>query len=486
MAQHDESRTGAPISEGARTLEGAGAESPGWLLSTGGDELLERSPNRSDGCPAGGVIAHHQGPAECIFDLHPDFLADQHASQVVPRSEGIGVEVDKRVETSIGDGTEVECCCAETPKLSPAWIGCRKPVDRNHRQVERNRLSPRQHHAVDPGATASGGVPPHPTRVVMNDSGTSAPAVDDANTRRKPGKGTRRVRRAVERIEHSDRPLTSATGLLTHHVDARITKNPQRCCIGCKVACVLAVSLPRQTPIVMVIEHVDDSIDGGVEHGEEVVVGHGGSRPHQRCCGEATGENRGRLRAMAVIDLQGFVADLKDHVAEHGFHVHDERHFIETYTNRQTWEIDLHPDRACDGPLDMHMALEVDPRTLIAFEDEVIRVGEDGEPDETIAIPVTISFALPPLPAGPDLLVLATELAGIGSTELPLEVSAVDSFAAVTDAPERAVAMVARVNASLGRILLGREVLCEELDRCQQVAEFLLDRAPVWLDDTLS
>ena len=99
--------------------------------------------------------------------------------------------------------------------------------------------------------------------------------------------------------------------------------------------------------------------------------------------------------------LKPILADLKDHVAEHGFHVHDERHFIETYTNRQTWEIDLHPDRACDGPLDMHMALEVDPRTLIAFEDEVMRVGEEGEPDESITIPVTISFALPPLPAGP-------------------------------------------------------------------------------------
>ena len=50
---------------------------------------------------------------------------------------------------------------------------------------------------------------------------------------------------------------------------------------------------------------------------------------------------------------------------------------IETYTNRQTWEVDLHPDRACDGPLDMHFALEVDPRTLITFEDEVNRVGEE-------------------------------------------------------------------------------------------------------------
>ena len=33
---------------------------------------------------------------------------------------------------------------------------------------------------------------------------------------------------------------------------------------------------------------------------------------------------------MAVIDIPGFVADLKDHCVEHGFHVHDERHFVES------------------------------------------------------------------------------------------------------------------------------------------------------------
>jgi hypothetical protein len=38
------------------------------------------------------------------------------------------------------------------------------------------------------------------------------------------------------------------------------------------------------------------------------------------------------------------------------------------------------------------------------------------------------NWALPPLPKGPDLLILATELAGIGGTDPPLEVSATDSF----------------------------------------------------------
>ena len=52
---------------------------------------------------------------------------------------------------------------------------------------------------------------------------------------------------------------------------------------------------------------------------------------------------------MAVIDMSGYVADLKAHAAEHGFHIHDERHFLETYNLRQAWEVDLHPEEACGG-----------------------------------------------------------------------------------------------------------------------------------------
>jgi len=52
---------------------------------------------------------------------------------------------------------------------------------------------------------------------------------------------------------------------------------------------------------------------------------------------------------MAAIDVAGFVADLKDHAVTHGFHVHDERHFVETYSLRQAWEVDLHPEDGCGG-----------------------------------------------------------------------------------------------------------------------------------------
>ena len=55
---------------------------------------------------------------------------------------------------------------------------------------------------------------------------------------------------------------------------------------------------------------------------------------------------------MAVIDVAGFVAEQKEHAITHGFHVHDERHFVETYSLRQAWEVDLHPEEACGGPLD--------------------------------------------------------------------------------------------------------------------------------------
>jgi len=82
---------------------------------------------------------------------------------------------------------------------------------------------------------------------------------------------------------------------------------------------------------------------------------------------------------VAVIDIAGFVADLKDHAVEHGFHVHDERHFVESYSLRQNWEVDLHPEEGCEGPVDLYLSLEIDPRVLLGFEDAVIeRAGPTG------------------------------------------------------------------------------------------------------------
>ena len=186
---------------------------------------------------------------------------------------------------------------------------------------------------------------------------------------------------------------------------------------------------------------------------------------------------------MAVIDVAGYIADLKDHATvDHGFHVHDERHLVETYSLRQAWEVDLHPAEGCNGPLDLHLTLEVDPRVLLNFEDKVAELGDEGDPPDSFFFPLTLTWALPPLPNPPDLLVLATELAGIGGPELPLEVSAIDSFAAVTDAPERSLTIVARRPVSLAKIFVGEEMLCDLLDGCKRVSEYLLLRAPVWLD----
>jgi len=186
---------------------------------------------------------------------------------------------------------------------------------------------------------------------------------------------------------------------------------------------------------------------------------------------------------LAVIDVAGFIADLKDHAADHSFHVHDERHFVESYSLRQAWEVDLHPEEACGGPLDLHLSLEVDPRVLLAFEDKVMTLDEEQDPPDDYHFPMIFTWALPPLPHSPDLLVLATDLAGIGGPDLPLEVSAIDSYAAVTDPSERSLAIVARIEVSLARVYLGQELLCDTLDRCLDVSNFLLERAPAWLDD---
>ena len=183
---------------------------------------------------------------------------------------------------------------------------------------------------------------------------------------------------------------------------------------------------------------------------------------------------------MAVIDVAGYVSEIKEHAVDHGFHVHDERHFVETYSLRQAWEVDLHPEEGCGGPLDLHLALEVEPRILLAFEDVVAELPDDDEPADEFHFPLIFTWALPPLPKGPDLLLLATDLAGVGGPELPLEVSAIDSFRSVTDAPERSLTVVARQQVSLARVLAGEELLCDVLDRCLAVSRFLLAQAPEW------
>ncbi len=185
---------------------------------------------------------------------------------------------------------------------------------------------------------------------------------------------------------------------------------------------------------------------------------------------------------MAVIDVAGYVTELKDHSVDHGFHVHDERHFVETYSLRQVWEVDLHPEDGCGGPVDLHIALEVDPRILLSFEDAVLSLEEDQEPPEDHFFPLTFTWGLPPLPNSPDLLRLAIELAGISGIELPLEVSAIDSFASATDAPERRLAVVAKVPVALSGILSGEELLCDVFDRALEVSTYLLNKTTVWLD----
>lgn len=185
---------------------------------------------------------------------------------------------------------------------------------------------------------------------------------------------------------------------------------------------------------------------------------------------------------MAVIDVAGFVADLKGHAVDHGFHVHDERHFVETYSLRQSWEVDVHPEAGCGGPIDLHMALDVDPRIVLALDDYLATLGDDDtEPEGTYHLDMYFNWAVPPLQNPPDLLILATDLAGVGGTTLPIEVTAIDSYDAVTDAAVRRLTIMGKVSLNLIEVVTGRDELCDVLEAAREVSEYLLDRVDAWM-----
>lgn len=187
---------------------------------------------------------------------------------------------------------------------------------------------------------------------------------------------------------------------------------------------------------------------------------------------------------MAVIDIAGFVSDVKSHALDHGFHVHDERHFVETYSLRQLWEVDLHPEEACSGPIDLHLSLEIDPRTLLNFEDAVVALDDPDEvPQQEFTFPFVFTWTFPPLSHPPDLLVFATEVSALGGLSLPLDISAIDSFHQVTDAPERSISVVGKVELSLNNVFRGDiDTVCELLETSRNVSLHLLERVPLWLE----
>ena len=180
---------------------------------------------------------------------------------------------------------------------------------------------------------------------------------------------------------------------------------------------------------------------------------------------------------MAAIDIAGFVADLKDHAVDHRFHVHDERHFVETYSLRQAWEVDLHPEEACGGPLDLHLALEVDPRALLALRGRDRRPPRGRGAQRRAHFPLVftgrsrrcrrapICWCWPP--SWPASAVPTSRSRCRPSTATPTSPTR----------PQRTLTIVARVEISLAKVFTGQEALCDIYDRCYDVSQYLLDHA---------
>ena len=424
------------------------------------------------------MVEDHELTVDGVDHRDTGLPTHQEGPEVVPRPMGVGRAVHERVEGAVGHRAEIEGHRPHRPELTPSQVARGKPREPDHGIAEIGAPRGGERLTVDEGPATSLGLIGATADEVADQGSPRAVGVDGAEARRVPGQPPGGVRGAVERIDDHDHPGIEAPGarFLTQHPHPGACEHRVDRGVGDEVAAVLPEPLTGGTPVRQRGQRIGHRIRSRSKQCPQLVVVH-------LCSHVRNVAPPWQARDVAAIDVAGFIADLKDHAVDHGFHVHDERHFVESYSLRQAWEVDLHPEEACGGPLDLHLSLEVDPRVLLSFEDKVLELPETDEPPDEFHFPMLFTWALPPLPMGPDLLVLATELAGVGGPDLPLEVSAIDSFAAVTDAPERSLAIVARIEVSLAKVFLGQELLCEILDRCLAVSQYLLDRAPVWLDE---
>ena len=101
--------------------------------------------------------------------------------------------------------------------------------------------------------------------------------------------------------------------------------------------------------------------------------------------------------------------------------------------------------------------------------------------DGRFTVPFLFNWGLPTLNDPPDLIVLSAELAGIGGVDLPIEVSAVDSFGALSDGQERRLSIIAAVEISIVDLMYRQDSLCETLDRVHAVSMYVTEQAPAWI-----
>lgn len=173
----------------------------------------------------------------------------------------------------------------------------------------------------------------------------------------------------------------------------------------------------------------------------------------------------------------------KNHAADHGFHIHDERHFVEDFLHAPGVGGRPAPRGGVRRAARVPPGARIDPRTVLAFEDQVL-APEGDDPEEQHHLPLTFTWSLPPLPRCPDLLLLATKVAkdrrsgsarrGLRGRQLRFGDRPVEAN------PHRGCRVMVSVTQ---RSYLGEEMLCDTLRRCLDVSRFLLDSAPAWLDD---
>jgi hypothetical protein len=175
---------------------------------------------------------------------------------------------------------------------------------------------------------------------------------------------------------------------------------------------------------------------------------------------------------MAFIDVPGFIADLKGFAIDEGFHVHDERHFVETYSLRQWWEVDIHPEAGCGSQMDLHISLDVDPRILLAFEDAASTASELSEIPDDFFFPLTLTWSSPlPMPEA-QLRKLGAQVRKM--TSLTIELAATDSYSVVGEALERRATITARHGMSLRSIAEGTEHVERVLAEAHEISLYLL------------
>ena len=198
-----------------------------------------------------GRITNQEVSTQRIAHASSGLAADKHPGRVIPNSVSVDTAIDKAIEHTRRDQTQIERRGSKCTKLTPSKMPWRQTAETHKRVGQIGAPRSRQLGVTAPRALAANRGIGLAACLVAHERHCSSVGIDEAERRSEPRHSVAGIGRAIERID-DDEIGAAANGestLFRQHAEISLGKRREHNLISNQIGAVLTLTLTRRTPV---------------------------------------------------------------------------------------------------------------------------------------------------------------------------------------------------------------------------------------------